>query len=913
MAAIETAEVEHPPFEPTYTPGEDSGEFAMCILEEDVSTVDGRRFKPGSVTWRDLPIPLMFRTTNEGAAKGHAGSRVGGAITDVWKEGNKIYGSGHFSSNDDGQELRQLIAEGALQGVSADVGGATVELSEEDGKEFRTITEGKVLMVTVLPGQAFDDSRIAVTADGGPIDPPDDWFTNPGLKEPTALTVTDDGRVFGHAFTWGSCHIGVRDHCLVPPRSKSGYKYFAVGQVLTFGNTRVNTGVLTLDTDHAGIALSAEQSKRHYDHTGVQVADIAVGEDAIGGWFSGALRSNLTPEQVRCVRASAVSGDWRTINGYLELVGLLVVNTPGFPVPRANVQGDKALALVASGVVTHEGCDDSSKEKLRQLDLAVMDSVIFVNHNHTPGRGHPNQGGGGGGVGGGTPRELHHIAGDITRDWKKPYFGAVPYIHALRSLRSINDNYGHDSARSVVTYFLSNATTWRGDTARAVKAELKSMLKSGGGSFNAEFVNHNHTPGRGHPNMGGGTTTLTFPREGPKYSAASSGGPDRDAAGKKYNYHVHDSETGALLSSHHKAADAVAAMHTHPNAYIQNTKSALSGAKLAIAAMKRMKAANAEELVNHNHTPGRGHASGGGAGQASRAGSSVEERKAQARERGVAQAKKLVEEAKRRDTYTLASVFLTEFVNHNHTPGRGHANGGVMARLLAANAVGFGKRKQVREAPEHPKFKTSLVRHPWHEKAGYALGGKHLGPLKVSRAYSLLAEFINHNHSPGRGHASGMNPLGGKQLVLRKGDKVKGIHQRMYEKAYGKVTSPTQDYLKYISGLEAEGTEELVNHNHTPGRGHPNAGGIATSFDQGKTSRTTMGNTQVKFTRSKSTSYATHTDSTGAVHQGGRVNLKHTGVGTTAHATAENALVRRLNKKLSAKESQTGAVKSPVS
>jgi len=29
----------------------------------------------------------------------------------------------------------------------------------------------------------------------------------------------------------------------------------------------------------------------------------------------------------------------------------------------------------------------------------------------------------------------------------------------------------------IVRYFLSNATTWRGETARRIKAELKQMLK----------------------------------------------------------------------------------------------------------------------------------------------------------------------------------------------------------------------------------------------------------------------------------------------------------------------------------------------------------------------------------------------------------------------------------------------------
>lgn len=76
-----------------------------------------------------------------------------------------------------------------------------------------------------------------------------------------------------------------------------------------------------------------------------------------------------------------------------------------------------------------------------------------------------------------TVRPLHEIAREIKANWPKPYFGAVPYLDAMASLSSINDNYGMDDARSIVAYFLSNATTWRGEVARKVKAELKGMLK----------------------------------------------------------------------------------------------------------------------------------------------------------------------------------------------------------------------------------------------------------------------------------------------------------------------------------------------------------------------------------------------------------------------------------------------------
>ena len=72
-------------------------------------------------------------------------------------------------------------------------------------------------------------------------------------------------------------------------------------------------------------------------------------------------------------------------------------------------------------------------------------------------------------------RSLSEIAREIKKDWTKVYFGAVPYLAAMSSLNSINDNYGMDDAKSIVLYFLSNASSWRGETAKRIKVELKKM------------------------------------------------------------------------------------------------------------------------------------------------------------------------------------------------------------------------------------------------------------------------------------------------------------------------------------------------------------------------------------------------------------------------------------------------------
>jgi len=74
-------------------------------------------------------------------------------------------------------------------------------------------------------------------------------------------------------------------------------------------------------------------------------------------------------------------------------------------------------------------------------------------------------------------RSLSSIAREIRADWKKPYFGAVPYLDAMLSLNSIDDEYYYDSGKSIVAYFLANAATYRGETAKRIKLELKAILK----------------------------------------------------------------------------------------------------------------------------------------------------------------------------------------------------------------------------------------------------------------------------------------------------------------------------------------------------------------------------------------------------------------------------------------------------
>jgi len=74
-------------------------------------------------------------------------------------------------------------------------------------------------------------------------------------------------------------------------------------------------------------------------------------------------------------------------------------------------------------------------------------------------------------------RPLFEIAKEIRKDWAKVYFGAKPYLDAMAQLTYITDDYYFDSGKTIVLYFLGNAQTWKGEKAKAIKAELKAMCK----------------------------------------------------------------------------------------------------------------------------------------------------------------------------------------------------------------------------------------------------------------------------------------------------------------------------------------------------------------------------------------------------------------------------------------------------
>ncbi len=74
-------------------------------------------------------------------------------------------------------------------------------------------------------------------------------------------------------------------------------------------------------------------------------------------------------------------------------------------------------------------------------------------------------------------RHLDEIALEICDDWNNISPNAKPYLGAMLCLDKITDTYFAEDAKSIVLYFLNNASGWRGDVARRIKAELKALVR----------------------------------------------------------------------------------------------------------------------------------------------------------------------------------------------------------------------------------------------------------------------------------------------------------------------------------------------------------------------------------------------------------------------------------------------------
>lgn len=338
-------------------------------------TGDGRDFRDCMWSWRDPDVsllPLMLQSENPEWG-GHAGAVLAGFIEQLSQADGAIHAQGRFYDTDEGEAARDLLLGGRRFGVSVDCSGADAEWVceevDDDGwctKESIVFHTYEIAGLTLTPFPAFARASIvlegeSVTAAAPPTRPPAAWFAEPepemgddrlvaqgNGRAAVPLTITAEGQVYGHAATWGQPHVGFPGQNVNPPESASRYAHFHVGEVVCADGSRVATGTLTASCDHAVTTLRAPEARDHYAHSGVAWADVRCTDGEFGVWISGALRPDVTDEQLRVLRASALSGDWRRVGGAMELIACLSVNTPGFPISREAIAASGMIFVAAS-------------------------------------------------------------------------------------------------------------------------------------------------------------------------------------------------------------------------------------------------------------------------------------------------------------------------------------------------------------------------------------------------------------------------------------------------------------------------------------------------------------------------------------------------------------------------------------
>lgn len=310
------------------------------------------------------------------------------------------FGTGMLDGSDAASEAERLIANGA--GVSIDlppdrmalvdpktfeeVDPAEVDMADVLSGKYLTGIGGKIAAATIVTVPAFEEAEIALTeeesvliasaygqhvdsfgwkigeatdeerfgievpADGttvtltaaaAPLKPDRSWFNDPELSGLTPLTITKEGRVYGHLADWDGCHTGFSNVCVPPFHSQTDYAYFNTGEIECDDGTLVAVGKLMFSMDggkHAPTSLGFAEASKHYDDSTKVAAFVRAGTDRFGTWLAGALRPGLSDEEVQHVRAHPPSGDWRPIPGKgTELVAAFCVAVGGFPIPRAMV------------------------------------------------------------------------------------------------------------------------------------------------------------------------------------------------------------------------------------------------------------------------------------------------------------------------------------------------------------------------------------------------------------------------------------------------------------------------------------------------------------------------------------------------------------------------------------------------
>lgn len=140
------------------------------ISPEEIESGDRRTFRKGTVTHRDLPLPLMWQWQ---LADGHKNAVVVGRIDyieetpDGWGNARGVFDTGVW-----GRECERMVRDGMLRGVSGDYSQFQAQVLEKSDPEDQRVIDDKLsvdqsqlVAATVVAKPAFEGCYIEIIED----------------------------------------------------------------------------------------------------------------------------------------------------------------------------------------------------------------------------------------------------------------------------------------------------------------------------------------------------------------------------------------------------------------------------------------------------------------------------------------------------------------------------------------------------------------------------------------------------------------------------------------------------------------------------------------------------------------------------------------------------------------------------
>ncbi len=253
----------------------------------------------------------------------------------------------------------------AIAAIHGGRGGATIPDTDRKGVYDHVAAHLRAGGQTPPPFQSSPIVAAGYTITIPDVAPPW-WFDRPtDVTAHGALTVTDEGRIYGYLAPSGVAHRAFRDRRVTVPMGRVDYDRWMGGEALVAGG-RVVAGPITMECGHLPPSASSDADVRmqHYDNACSVVAKARIGEDSHGVWIAGALEPGVTADQVSRMLACRLSGDWAPHPerpGWQEFVAALLVPVPGFPMarttPSVRVSGGVMVASAVPVRLVHADTD----------------------------------------------------------------------------------------------------------------------------------------------------------------------------------------------------------------------------------------------------------------------------------------------------------------------------------------------------------------------------------------------------------------------------------------------------------------------------------------------------------------------------------------------------------------------------